>query len=98
MPTVECKQMVLTTGETYLPVVSWTMVSLVLILSLIMGWHMRSLDFVLAYPHADIKTDIFMHIPRGCTVPGISPGQSILKLCKNLYGLKDAGCTWHEYL
>ena len=33
--------------ETYLPIVSWTMVCLVLILSLIMGWHMRSLDFVM---------------------------------------------------
>ena len=46
--------------ETYSPVVSWTTVRLVLILSLIMGWHMRSLDFVMAYPQADIKTDIFM--------------------------------------
>ena len=84
--------------ETYLPIVSWTMVCLVLILSLIMGWHMRSLDFVMAYPQADIKTDIFMHAPHGCIIPGASNGWSVLKLRKNLYGLKDAGQTWHKYL
>lgn len=31
-------------------------------------------------------------------VPGTVPGMTILKLCKNLYGLKDVGCTWHEHL
>ena len=25
-----------------------------------MGWHMRSIDFVMAYTQADVKTDIFM--------------------------------------
>jgi len=84
--------------ETYSPVMSWTTVRLILILSLIMGWHVRLLDFVMAYPQADIKTDIFMRVPRGCTVPGAVPGMTILKLRKNLYGLKDAGQTWHEYL
>ena len=84
--------------ETYSLVVSWTTVRLVLILSLIMGWHMRSLDFVMAYPQADIKMDIFMCVPLGCVIPGASQGWSILNLCKNLYGLKDAGKTWHKYL
>ena len=60
--------------EMYSPVVSWTTVCLVLILSLIMGWHMRSLDFVMAYPQADIKMDIFMHVPGGCIIPGVSQG------------------------
>lgn len=63
-----------------------------------MGWKMRSLDFVMAYPQADIKTNIFMRIPQGCTAPGATPGMTILKICKNLYSLKDAGRTWHEYL
>ena len=59
---------------------------------------MRSLDFVMAYHQANIKTDIFMRVPRGCVIPRASQGRSILKLRKNLYGLKDAGRTWHEYL
>ena len=59
---------------------------------------MRSLDFVMAYHQANIKTDIFMRVPRGCVIPRASQGRSVLKLRKNLYGLKDAGRTWHEYL
>lgn len=59
---------------------------------------MHSLDFVMAYPQADIKTNIFMRIPCGCSILGVSPGRSILKLRKNLYGLKDAGLSCHEYL
>ena len=59
---------------------------------------MRSLDFVLAYPQADIKTDIFMYLPQGCSIPGTDSRKHLLKLRKNLYGLKDAGLTWHEHL
>lgn len=57
---IKCKALLCTHGgvqtngvhywETYLPIVSWTTVCLVLILSLIMSWHMRSLYFVMANP------------------------------------------------
>ena len=53
------------------------------------GWHMHSLDFVMAYPQTNIKTNIFMHIPCECTVPSVFPSQLILKHGKNLYGLND---------
>ena len=84
--------------DTYSPVVSWSTVRLVLILALVLGWHTRSLDFVLAYPQADVKTDIFMRPPQGCDFPGFDTNRHLLKLKKNLYGLKDAGLTWHEHI
>jgi hypothetical protein len=94
--------------ETYSPVVAWSTVRTVLTISLILGWHMRSIDFVLAYPQADVKTDIYMFPPKGCSVfqQGRPPGQRVrlddkshrLKLRKNLYGLKDAGLTWYEHI
>ena len=34
---------------TFAPVVSWTTVRCVFIMALLMGWHMRSIDFVMAY-------------------------------------------------
>ena len=84
--------------ETYSPVVSWSTVRMILILALVLRWHMRSIDFVLAYPQADVKTDIYMHLPAKGKIPGATPGKHVLKLRKNLYGLKDAGRTWNEHI
>jgi hypothetical protein len=87
--------------DTYSPVVSWSTVRLTLILGLILGWKMRSIDFVMAYPQADVKTDIYMKVPKGATIKlnekASDEQQHLLKLRKNLYGLKDAGLTWFEH-
>ncbi len=82
--------------DTYSPVVNWFTLRSLLILSLVNGWHSRSIDFVLAFPQADIKTDVYMRLPYGFHVS--TPGEWLLKLEKNVYGLKDAGRTWHEHL
>jgi hypothetical protein len=84
--------------DTYSPVVSWSTVRLVLILSLILQWHARSIDFIMAYPQADVKTDIYMQLPKGTSLADdkFNDKNQLLKLRKNLYGLKDAGRTWYE--
>ena len=76
---------------TFAPVVSWTTVQCIFIMALLLGWHMRSIDFVMAYTQADVKTDIFI----GTTIKGVDPNKHLLKLQKNLYGLKDG---WHEHI
>eukprot|EP00957_Ditylum_brightwellii_P173560 13214506-Ditylum_brightwellii.AAC.1 len=43
--------------DTYVPVVTWVSVFLIMILSISRGWHTRQIDFVMAYPHADIEHD-----------------------------------------
>ena len=83
---------------TFAPVVSWTTVRCVFIMALLMGWHMRSIDFVMAYTQADVTTDIFMQLPTGTTIKGVDPTKHLLKLQKNLYGLKDGQVTWHEHI
>ena len=55
------------------------------------------MDFIQAYPQADIKQNIFLKPPAGVTLND-NNGQLVLKLLKNLYGLKDAGRTWFEHL
>ena len=82
--------------DTFAPVVNWNTLRIFLTLSLIKNWKARSVDFVLAYPQADLTKDIYMRIPKGFNVS--SPGDYLLKLKKNVYGLKDAGRTWHEHL
>jgi hypothetical protein len=83
--------------DTYAPVVSWTSVRLVFIIAVMMGWNIRQIDFVLAYPQATLKHNIFMKIPSGVNTLH-TKGPHLLKLIKNLYGLKDAGRTWYQHI
>jgi hypothetical protein len=50
--------------STYSPVVSWSTVRLVIVMTLLNDWHIQSIDFVLAFPQAPIKTDIYMKPPK----------------------------------
>jgi hypothetical protein len=83
--------------ETYSPVVAWTTIRLFLVLTILNGWKSRQVDFVLAFPQADIECLMFMEIPRGFKFRG-SRKTHCLSLKKNLYGQKQAGRVWNEYL
>ena len=54
--------------ETYAPVVQWTSVRIMLTLAAIKNLHTKSINFVLAYPQADLDVDIFMELPQGFNV------------------------------
>jgi hypothetical protein len=93
----------------YSPVVSWTTIRHLLTLTLVMGWFPRQIDFVLAFLQADTGTNVFMEVPghfevqngklaRNSQAPNPRHQPNVLKLLKNLYGLKDAGLTWFEHL
>ena len=79
--------------ETYSPVVEWMKVRIMLTLASIENLHTKSIDFVLAYPQADLDVDIYMELPQGFNV-GPESRRYVLKLQKNLYGLKQAGHNW----
>ena len=64
---------------------------------LINGWSSRQVDFVMAYPQADIECEMFMEVPQGFNVEG-SRKDYCLRLRKNLYGQKQAGRVWNQYL
>lgn len=84
--------------ETYSPVVQWSSVRIALILTILQGWASRQIDFVLAFPQADITHDNYMRLPKGVkTIYG--DGKShVLKIKKNLYGGKNAGKIWYDHL
>ena len=84
--------------ETYAPVVTWAAIRLLLILVLIYKWYTIQIDFVLAYPQADVECDIYMKIPRDFTIEGKDRRTHVLKLIKNLYGQKQAGRIWNQHL
>ena len=70
-----------------------------LVLSKIHGLHTKCIDFTLAFPQADVKVPIYLHTPPGIELnESGSQDKMVLKLKKNLYGLRDAGRTWWEHL
>jgi hypothetical protein len=79
-------------------VVNWFSIRLTLVLSLIYQWTTRQIDFVLAFPQADVECELYMELPRGLIFDGCHRDTHCLKLLKNLYGQKQAGRVWHEYL
>ena len=86
--------------ETYAPVVNWISVRFLLILSEIAGLESRTIDFVLAFPQADLDVPVYMELPIGMEVPG-SEGNNkfyVLRLRKSLYGLKQASANWYDML
>lgn len=83
--------------DTYSPVVSWFSIRTFLIISLIRGWHRRQIDFILAYPQADVECDMYMEIPRGFEYQG-SRKSHVLKLIKNLYGSRQGGLVWNRFI
>ena len=84
--------------STFAPVVSWTTVRCIFVLALLLGWHMRSINFIMAYTQAKVKTDIYMTLPKGTTIPNVNPSKHLLQLQQNLYSLKDGQVTWHEHI
>jgi len=84
--------------ETYAPALSWPIIRLFLILSLLHGWKTRQLDFILAYPQAPVVRPTFMELPKGINFPGLDRNKHCLRVKRNINGGKDAGRTWYLYL
>ena len=81
--------------DTYSPVVQWVTVRLLLILASVENLHTRQVDFVLAFPQADLDVLIYMQLPQGFDDDSKT---HVLLLKKNLYGLKQASSSWFEKL
>ena len=81
--------------DTYSPVVQWVTVRLLLILASVENLHTRQVDFVLAFPQADLDVLIYIQLPQGFDDDSKT---HVLLLKKNLYGLKQASSSWFEKL
>ena len=84
--------------QSYAPVVSWATVRLLLAIVCSRKWHTRQIDYVLAYPQAPSKREIYMRIPPGIRFHGYTSKEYVLKVHRNLYGGVDSGRTWNQYL
>ena len=50
--------------ESYAPVVHWSTIRMVLVLSALLQLKSRQVDYTQAFPQAPLNDDIFMHIPQ----------------------------------
>ena len=94
--------------DTYAPVVSWTTVRLILILTVELGLATKQVDYTAAFVHADIdkppgcdlmseaeksRSGVYVEMPRGFQQPG-----HVLKLRKSLYGLCQSPRNFFTHL
>ena len=74
--------------ETYFPVVNWISVCFLFALTMIHDLKLRSIDFVLAFPQAELHEDVYMELLFGFDQDG--DRSCVMKLNKSIYGLKEA--------
>ncbi len=95
--------------ETYAPVVSWSTVRLVLLLSTILNLKSRQVDYTQAFPQAELTDPVFMRLPQGWYLDGegnLQPHSDpkdndtshFIQLNRNLYGCKQAVRNWFQHL
>jgi hypothetical protein len=95
--------------ETYAPVVSWSTIRLILLLSSILGLRTRQVDYTQAFPQAPLDDPVYMHMPQGWFIddtgalrphsdPKYNDKDHFIQLKKNLYGCKQAARNWFKYL
>jgi hypothetical protein len=85
--------------QTYSPVVTWATTCFFLIQSVLHGWYSKQLDFFMAYTQAPVERELYMGVPKGVTIAnGHNRSKYTIRLNKNLYGQKQAGRVWYQYL
>ncbi len=84
--------------ETYAPVVTWYTICLVVTMSTLFNLALRQIDFVLAYTQAHFETELYMELPQGIETKYGTSKDYVVKLLANLYGQKQAGRVWNQYL
>jgi hypothetical protein len=86
-------------NQTYSPVASWNSVRMLLTLTAVHGWHTKQIDFVQAFAQAPVEKTLYMRVPAGVVIEGGGdPKEYVLQIHRNIYGQKQAGRVWNQYL
>ena len=80
--------------ETYAPVARYPSIRMLVALAAHYDWDLHHMDVKSAYLNGDLDEEIYMEQPEGSAVPGKE--DYVCRLRKSLYGLKQAGRTWHH--
>lgn len=80
--------------ETFAPVIKFTTIRLLLALVAHFDLELHQMDVVTAFLNGDLHEEIYMEQPEGC-IDKVKP-DSVCKLLKAIYGLKQAHRQWHS--
>ena len=83
--------------ESYSPVVQWTSICLILILSLVLNWQTVQTDCTNAFAQSTLAEEVNMEIPKDLMTSDKN-NDYVLKLNKSLYGLRQAPLSWFAHL
>lgn len=90
--------------DTFAPVVQWSTVRLLLVLSLSLGLATKQVDYVSAFCQAPIEEDVYIEHPRGWRkLNGLGLKEKfkeghVLKLNRSVYGLKQSPKNFFKLL
>jgi hypothetical protein len=79
--------------DTFAPVVQWSTIRLLLMVSLMLDLATRQVDYTAAFLHAPLDDEVYCHMPRGYRQEG-----KVLKLKRSLYGLRQSPKNFFEHL
>ena len=71
--------------DTYAPVVAWSTVRLLLILTVTLSLKTKQVDFTLGFIHALLDDEVYVQMPKLYEKPG-----HVLKLKRSIYGLRQS--------
>jgi Reverse transcriptase (RNA-dependent DNA polymerase)./Integrase core domain. len=90
--------------DTFAPVVQWSTIRILLILSITLSLATKQVDYVSAFCQAPIADDVYIDLPRGWQTlnelgirENFKPGH-VLKLNRGLYGLRQSPRNFFHYL
>jgi hypothetical protein len=75
---------------TFAPVARWDSIRSLLCLAALHDFELRQLDVKTAYLNGPLEEEIYMRVPDGFTFSSL-----YWRLCKGLYGLRQAGRQWY---
>jgi hypothetical protein len=82
--------------STFSPVVDWSTVRLLFILTVAQGLKSRTIDFNAAFVQSDLPEPIYLELPPGYAV--VPNQDKVYQVDKSLYGDVHAARLWHKHL
>lgn len=77
--------------ETFSPTIRIESLRILLAIGIALGYIMRQIDVVSAYPNSKLHAEVYIRPPKGLDIPK----GKVLRILQSLYRLKQSGREWY---